>query len=75
MAVIDGAAASETLAGTTTPPTASTWSISAFLFHNLGVPAVDRAARVSIVGKDASVDIAVDTDGNARNGQDEIVGS
>ena len=33
------------------------------LFDSLGVAPVSRAARVSIVDKGASVDIAVDTDG------------
>jgi hypothetical protein len=75
MAVIDGAAASETLAGNATPSAGRTWSISTFLFRNLGAPAVDRAARMSIVGKGASADIAVDADGNVGNGQDVIVGS
>jgi Ca2+-binding RTX toxin-like protein len=35
-----------------------------FLFDNLGVAAGDRTARVSIVDKGATVEIAVDTDGN-----------
>ena len=38
------------------------------LFDNLGVAPVNRAARVSVVDKGASVDIAVDADGNAGNG-------
>jgi hypothetical protein len=73
MAVIDGAAASETRVGTTAPPAASMWSISAGLFHHLGVAAVNRAARVSVVDKCASVDIAVDADGNAGNGFEMIL--
>jgi Ca2+-binding RTX toxin-like protein len=35
-----------------------------FLFDNLGVAAADRAGRVSIVDKGASVEIAVDTNGD-----------
>jgi Ca2+-binding RTX toxin-like protein len=35
------------------------------LFDSLGVLAADRAARVSITDKGATVDVAVDTDGNA----------
>ena len=74
MAVITGtAAASETRAGTTTPPAASTWSASTFLLHDLGVAAVNRAACVPIVDKGASVDIAVDAGGNAGNGFEMIL--
>jgi Ca2+-binding RTX toxin-like protein len=36
-----------------------------FLFDNLGVAAGSRAGRVSIVDKGATVEIAIDTDGNA----------
>lgn len=35
------------------------------LFDSLGILAADRAARVSITDKGTSVDVAVDTDGNA----------
>jgi Ca2+-binding RTX toxin-like protein len=38
------------------------------LFDSLGVAAADRAGRVSIIDKGASVDVAIDLDGNAANG-------
>jgi len=38
------------------------------LFDGLGVAAIDRAARVSIVDHGATVDVNVDADGNAGNG-------
>jgi len=38
------------------------------LFASLGVPVGDRAARVSIIDKGATVDVRVDTDGNIANG-------
>jgi Ca2+-binding RTX toxin-like protein len=38
------------------------------LFDSLGVAAANRAAHVSIVDNGASVDVAIDADGNAANG-------
>jgi len=38
------------------------------LFDSLGVAAADRAAHVSIVDHGATVDVAIDADGNAANG-------
>ena len=38
------------------------------LFDALGVASADRAARVSVVDHGATVDIAIDADGNAANG-------
>jgi len=38
------------------------------LFDSLGVAAADRAAHVSVVDNGASVDVAIDADGNAANG-------
>jgi len=43
------------------------------LFDGLGVVAADRAGRVSVVDKGASVDVSVDADGNAANGFELIV--
>jgi Ca2+-binding RTX toxin-like protein len=44
-----------------------------FLFDNLGTSTDDRAARVSIIDKGATVDIAFDTDGNVGNGFELVV--
>ena len=38
------------------------------LFDGLGLATADRAARVAITDKGATVDVAVDTDGNVGNG-------
>ncbi len=43
------------------------------LFDGLGIATVDRAARVNIVDKGATVDVNVDTDGNVGNGFEVIV--
>lgn len=70
MAVITGTAAAETLpgmAGKDTIDGAGGQDV-VLLFDNLGVAAVNRAARVSVVDTGASVDIAVDADGLAGNG-------
>jgi Ca2+-binding RTX toxin-like protein len=44
-----------------------------FLFQGLGVPVQDRVGRVFISDKGATVDVAVDADGNAGNGYELVV--
>jgi Ca2+-binding RTX toxin-like protein len=43
------------------------------LFDGLGLATIDRAGRVSILDKGATVDVRIDTDGNAGNGFEVIV--
>ncbi len=43
------------------------------LFDGIGLATADRAARISIVDKGATVNVSVDTDGNVGNGFEVIV--